>query len=115
MFDYKKFQICCLEYGVTEADVARSIGISRAAITGWKKGSQPSAASIKKLAHYFDASVDYFMGDSDEVTDDSSEIEEMREELRANPDLRMLLSASRNLDAEDIHQLVALAERMNRE
>lgn len=115
MFDYKKFQICCLEYGVTEADVARSIGISRAAITGWKKGSQPSAASIKKLAHYFDASVDYFMEDNDEVTDDSSEIEEMREELRANPDLRMLLSASRNLDAEDIRQLVALAERMNRE
>ena len=35
--------------------------------------------------------------------------------LRANPDLRMLLSASRNLDAEDIRQLVALAERMNRE
>ena len=115
MFDYKKFQMCCLECGISEAEVARKIGISRAAITGWKKGSQPSAASIKKLAHYFDASVDYFMEDSDETTVDSSDIDEMREDLRANPELRMLLSASRNLDAEDIRQLVALAERMNRE
>lgn len=115
MFDYKKFQICCLEYGQTEADVARSIGISRAAITGWKKGSQPSAASIKKLAKHFDASVEYFMQEKDEATVESSEVDEMREELLTNQDLRMLLSASRNLDAEDIRQLVALAERMNRE
>ena len=55
------------------------------------------------------------MEDSDETTVESTEVDEMREELRANPDLRMLLSASRNLDAEDIRQLVALAERMNRE
>ena len=115
MFDYKKFQMCCLEYGISEAEVARKIGVSRAAITGWKKGSQPSAASIKKLAQYFDASVDYFMEDSDETTVESTEVDEMREELRSNPNLRMLLSASRNLDAEDIRQLVALAERMNRE
>ena len=115
MFDYKKFQICCLEYGKTEADVARSIGISRAAITGWKKGSQPSAASIKKLANYFDASVEYFMDDSEEVAIGSSEVDEMREELLTNQNLRMLLSASRNLNEDDIQQLIALAERMNRE
>ena len=115
MFDYKKFQICCLEYGKTEADVARSIGISRAAITGWKKGSQPSAASIKKLAKYFDASVEYFMQEKDEATVESSEVDEMREELLKNQDLRMLLSASRNLNEDDIRQLIALADRMNRE
>ena len=53
MFDYMKFKMGCLYAGKTEADVAREIGISRAAITGWKKGSQPSAANLKKLAEYF--------------------------------------------------------------
>ena len=37
------------------------------------------------------------------------------EYLRNDPDLRMLLSASSKLNADDIRQLIQLAERMNRE
>ena len=41
--------------------------------------------------------------------------DEWRDELRSNPDLRMLLSASSKLNEDDIKYLIALAERMNRE
>lgn len=127
MFDYKKFKMCCLEYGETEAEVARKIGISRAAITGWKKGSQPSAANIKKLAKYFDASVAFFEKneeiEEDEntgvlylaVDEDEMNYDGILEELRSDPDLRMLLSASSKLNEEDKKYLISLAKRMNRE
>ena len=36
-------------------------------------------------------------------------------ELKQNPDLRMLLSASSKLNEDDIKYLIQLAERMNRE
>lgn len=53
MFNYKVFRDLCFERNVSETAVGKAIGITRASITGWKKGSQPSQANIQKLAAYF--------------------------------------------------------------
>ena len=45
----------------------------------------------------------------------SSDVDEMRDELRKNPELRMLLSASRDLDKDDIKMLISIAKKINKE
>lgn len=100
------------ERRITQGQFADSIGVSRSAVGMWETGErEPDYETLEAIADYFNVAMSDLIGS----TESTNEVDEMREELRANPDLRMLLSASRNLDAEDIRQLVALAERMNRE
>ena len=117
--------------GMTQGDLAVKVGTSKQNISRYENGVVENIPrkQLELIAYALDTSYEYLVTGYDSSFDDiedydvngnrisvsSSEVDEMREELRANPDLRMLLSASRNLDAEDIRQLVALAERMNRE
>lgn len=78
----------------------------------------PTVETLGKIANGMGISLDDLfdmLSDEEHITINGGEEYEWREELRANPDLRMLLSASKNLDEKDIQQLIALAERMNRE
>lgn len=98
----------------TQEELAKALGVSRSTIGMYESGArEPDFETLEAIADYFNVSMDDLAGGSYLKREDDMEV--LREELRANPDLRMLLSASRNLDAEDIRQLVALAERMNRE
>lgn len=117
--------------GMTQGDLAVKVGTSKQNISRYENGVVENIPrkQLELIAYALDTSYEYLVTGYDSSFDDiedydvngnrisvsSSEVDEMREELRSNPDLRMLLSASRNLDAEDIRQLVALAERMNRE
>lgn len=100
--------------GMTMEQLAQAVGVQNSAINKYEKGLVTNIPinRIRQIADALGIDVRLLLDFLDEP---SSEVDEMREELRSNPDLRMLLSASRNLDAEDIRQLVALAERMNRE
>ena len=100
--------------GMTMEQLAQAVGVQNSAINKYEKGLVTNMP-INRNRQIEDAlGIDVRLV-LDFLDEPSSEVDEMREELRANPDLRMLLSASRNLNAEDIRQLVALAERMNRE
>lgn len=99
--------------GLTMEELAKKTGVQKSAINKYEKGIVTNIP-INRVVLIAEA-----LGIEPVALTEwerpAENIDEMREELRANPDLRMLLSASRNLDAEDIRQLVALAERMNRE
>lgn len=58
---YKKLERICFENGISVRHVATQIGLSPQSALGWKNGSQPSPATIKKLAEYFNVSVEYFL------------------------------------------------------
>ena len=75
----------------------------------------PSFETIQKIANAMGITVNDLLRQIEDMPIYTSEADEWRDELKNNPDLRMLLSASSKLDAEDIRQLIALAERMNRE
>lgn len=47
--------------------VAKAVGLSNAVATGWKNGSIPGGEALIKIADYFDCSVDYLLGRTDEV------------------------------------------------
>lgn len=51
------------EKGITQSKLAENTSISTGNISDWKKGkSMPSAVKLDELATYFDCSVDYLLG-----------------------------------------------------
>ena len=64
----KKLKSLCKKKGVTIAEMERSIGLSKGASYKWKT-STPSSEVIKKIADYFNVTVDSLLKDN---TDQSS-------------------------------------------
>ena len=90
------------------------LNTNRVTVTKWETGKQyPTAYPIKCIAELFDVTMDYIIGMSNSRYNDDPD--EIREELRSNPKLRMLLSASSKLSQSDMDRLIAIAEVLNRE
>lgn len=45
--------------------MAKAIGLSTATVTKWKNGAIPNGDALVKIANYFDCSVDYLLGRTD--------------------------------------------------
>lgn len=55
-----------IEKGVSQNELAKHFNITQQAISGYESGSrEPNAEMLKKLADYFDVSLDYLMGITD--------------------------------------------------
>lgn len=49
--------------GLTQADIARELGITRSSVNAWEMGvSMPSTSYVIKLSHIFKVSTDYLLG-----------------------------------------------------
>jgi transcriptional regulator with XRE-family HTH domain len=59
------------KFGKTQADLARDLGISRAAVNSWEMGlAAPSTSTLIELSHLFSVSTDYLLGIEDRATID---------------------------------------------
>ncbi len=55
------------EKNVTQTDISKILNVSKMAVSHWEKGnSEPSIEQLKILAKYFDVSVDYLVGFSNQ-------------------------------------------------
>lgn len=55
-----------LEKGISQAALAKAIGVSQKAVDFWEKGeNEPKASYILKLADFFGVSTDYLLGRGD--------------------------------------------------
>ncbi|MCH7323775.1 helix-turn-helix domain-containing protein [Solibacillus sp. MA9] len=58
------------QLNVTQEDIARYVGISRAAVSKWEKGqSYPDISLLPKLAAYFNVSIDDLLGYEPQMTE----------------------------------------------
>lgn len=79
----------CMNKGIKPNALVDEIGVSSGIITKWKNGTTPNGETLKKIADYFDVSVDYLLGRTDKpellaahTADDSHDLTpEQREEL----------------------------------
>ncbi|WP_427339585.1 helix-turn-helix domain-containing protein [Caloranaerobacter sp. DY30410] len=54
------------EKGLTQQDIANILDVGRATIAGYEtKGKQPDYEKLKKLADFFNVSIDYLLGRTD--------------------------------------------------
>ena len=55
------------EKNVTQTDISKILNVSKMAVSHWEKGnSEPSIEQLKILANYFDVSVVYLVGFSNQ-------------------------------------------------
>ena len=63
---WDRFYKMCIYHNTKPNPVAKEIGISSGIITKWKTtNSLPNGETLIKIADYFDCSVDYLLGRTD--------------------------------------------------
>ena len=63
---WDRFEKLCAENNVTAKDVAKVVGVSSAAVTGWKRGSNPNGELLASVADYFNVTSEYML-DNEEI------------------------------------------------
>ncbi len=104
--------------------MADILGRTQQAIGKWEVGkSEPDGATLLKLSAFFNVTTDYLLGKSDNphgapaqpTTSAPSyyndpEVAQMANEIKDNPDMRILFDASRDLKKESIEEVVKFIE-----
>lgn len=63
---WETFETLCFQLDKTPNAVCKDLGFSSATATHWKHGKIPGATSLEKIALYFDVSIDYLLGKTDQ-------------------------------------------------
>lgn len=114
---YERIIELCNQKGVSAGKMCSEVGISRGLITDLKMGrkSNPTAATMAKIASYFGVSVDYLLGKEEKpASDDADELNEYLEELKNRPEMRMLFSLAKGATKEDVEQAVKIIEALRK-
>lgn len=62
-----RFKELRIEKGISQEKIGKLLNMSKMAISHWEKGhSEPSIEQLKIIAKFFDVSVDYLIGFSEE-------------------------------------------------
>lgn len=69
---WQRFYDLCINAGSKPNPIGKEIGISSATITQWKQGTIPTGDSLAKIADFFNCSVDYLLGRTDNPSVGSS-------------------------------------------
>ena len=117
---YDHLKRLCDRRGTTPTAVAKAIGISTSMTANWKKGGNPRGDTLRKLADYFQVSTDCLLSGVPEesapaAAEDADEMNELLQELKSRPEMRMLFSLAKGATKEDVELAVAIIERMRRD
>lgn len=95
--------------GLNQKDIADYMGVSQTTASNWCNGIKlPRMDKIDKLCKLFRCN----RSDLLEDPEDQSSLQDLLQNLRDNPAIGVLLSASKDLNEEDIKQLAELAKRL---
>lgn len=63
---YENFEALCKAKNVKPANISKETGISKATFSAWKSGEYtPKIDKLAKIAEYFDVSIDYLTGNTE--------------------------------------------------
>ncbi|WP_333813219.1 helix-turn-helix transcriptional regulator [Muricomes intestini] len=116
---YEIFEQLLRSYGITAYKFCKETGISQSTISTWKaKGNLISGELAKKIASYFDISVDYLMTGEEQKGGEkyylNEETAKAAQEIFENKELRMLFDAAHDADPEDLRALHNMALALKR-
>ena len=69
---YENYLRLCNDRGITPSAAAVDMGLTKAANTKWAAGKTPRDATLKKIADYFEVTIPYLMGETDDRTQKNS-------------------------------------------
>jgi transcriptional regulator with XRE-family HTH domain len=104
---FKRLRNSC---GLTQAEMAEKIGISRSTIGMYETGArEPDFETLEKIADFFKVDIDYLLGRTDKTTILpetvgqyylNEETREIAQEVFENPELRSLFHVARDIPPE---------------
>lgn len=103
---------------MTQSDLASMLGVSESTVGKWLlKKAFPRMSIIEKLSVIFNRPKAYFYDDQEDRQTYylNPETAQLAQEIHDNPDLRILMDASRKLSPEDIRFVVDLVTRMKKD
>lgn len=110
------------EHGLSIRQFAKQCDISHSAIANIENETNsygepyiPQLGTINKVAYGMGIPARELLSMMDGVKIDESPTDDLRDMLKDDPDIRILLSASKKLSKEDIAFLIQLAQKMSRE
>lgn len=62
---WKIYNALCAQEGLSANAIAKKLNISSGTLTKWKNGTIPQNATLKKIAQYFNVSVEYLKGEEE--------------------------------------------------
>ena len=104
---YEIFEHLLQSYGISAYKFCKDTGISQSTISTWKKKNNLISGELaKKIADYFNVSIEYLMtgeekerGNKYYLNDDTAEIAQA---VFENKDLRVLFDAAKDASPEDL-------------
>lgn len=118
---YEVFESLCEENGIKPYKVAKDLGWGTSVFSNWKAGRYtPKADKIKKIADYFNVSVQYLMTGEEEERESitgkkyyfNDETARVAQELFEDPELRILFDAARDAKPEDLRLAAEMLRRL---
>ena len=99
-----------LERGMSQAELAQRAGRKRSAIGNYESGvREPDYDTLAALARALDVSVAQLLDDGEDEA-----LWELREDLRREPDRRILFSLARHGTDQQVRQAVALIDALKK-
>jgi len=113
------------EKGITQQQLAGEIDTTKSTISRYLTGKiEPKKHFIEKLADYFDVSVDYLLGRSNEkqsaneikkAISDNPELIKAWEEISRREDLQILFKQTKDMDESSIRQVIRIIKAIEEE
>lgn len=117
---YERLSALCQEKGITGGKMCADIAYSKSLMTDLKSGKKKSVSAevAAKLANYFDVSVDYLLGKTDQrrpLINNDPELTELLETLKNRSEMRMLFKVSKTATKEEVEQAVKIIEALRKD
>ena len=108
-----------LQLGLSQQEVARSVGVSEATVSRWESGdiANMGAGRIKLLAQVLQTSPMEILGGTsaspgEEDDPRDPELVEYLQQLRSRPEMRMLFSTTKNASRAEIERAVKIIQAL---
>jgi len=113
------------EKGITQEELSNYLNVSRSTIAGYETGKRkPEYETLQKLANYFNVSLDYLLGSSNErssadkiknAISDDKELQETWEQISQRENLQLLFKQTKDLDDSTIKQIIRIIKAIEDE
>ena len=109
----QKITDLCTARGLSVRQMEREIELGNGAVSKWKNNI-PSGKVLVKLSDYFGVSIDFLLDRAEDADGyySNAEAAALAQEMATRPELKVLLSASRDVSKEDLEAINQMVLRM---
>lgn len=113
------------EKGLLQKELAEKLDLSQQTISLYESNNrEPDSKIVKKIANYFDVSIDYLYENTNErspadkikkAISDDEDLQEVWKQISRREDLQLLLKQTKDLDESSIKQVIRIIKAIEDE